>query len=93
MDKHSHSISGETTINDGHIHNYGEVTSIEPSGVPHIHYIKGITTYHEDHAHEYETRTGPSITMPNGLHYHYYEAQVKFADGHHHFIRGYTSAE
>jgi hypothetical protein len=93
MDKHSHSFSGETTINDGHIHNYGGVTSIEQTGVPHMHYIKGITTYHNNHDHEYETRTGPSIMLPNGLHYHYYEAQVKFADGHSHFIQGYTSAD
>jgi hypothetical protein len=93
MEKHSHAYSGSTTYNDGHIHHYGGVTDKAKSGVPHCHYMEGTTTYYEDHEHEYCTKTGPVIMLPNGLHYHYFETRVKLADGHIHYISGFTSAD
>ena len=42
MPQHSHSYSGTTTYDQGHIHHYGGVTYKAPSGVPHDHKMKGI---------------------------------------------------
>lgn len=93
MFKHSHSYSGATTYNDGHIHHYGGVTDKALSGVPHNHCMKGITTFNDNHEHSYVTKTGPAIILPRGYHYHYFETKVKLADGHIHYIYGCTSAD
>ncbi len=93
MPQHSHSYSGKTTYNQGHIHHYGGVTSKSPSGVPHNHGMKGITTFHNDHDHSYITKTGPAINLPDGRHYHYFETRVDRKDGHIHYICGFTSAD
>ncbi|RXM57327.1 YmaF family protein [Clostridium tetani] len=93
MSQHSHSYSGTTTYNDGHIHHYGGVTDKALSGVPHTHCIKGVTTFNDCHEHSYVTRTGPAINLACGCHYHYFETKVKFVDGHIHCISGCTSAD
>jgi hypothetical protein len=91
--EHSHAYTGPTTYDYGHIHHYGGITSKAPSGVPHVHSMKGETTYNHEHNHEYETKTGPAIMLPNGLHYHAYRTRVNYANGHIHYISGYTSAD
>lgn len=91
--KHSHSYAGTTSFDDCHVHHYGGITSIAPTGVPHTHCMQGETTFNDYHDHGYETRTGPAIALPNGLHYHYFETKVKCADGHIHYISGCTSAD
>lgn len=93
MPQHSHSYAGTTTYADGHVHHYGSVTTKAPSGVPHTHDMKGTTTFNHGHAHRYSTRTGPSIQLPDGRHYHYFQTRVELADGHIHYICGYTSAD
>ncbi|MHC1682548.1 MAG: YmaF family protein [Clostridiaceae bacterium] len=93
MPKHSHSFSGTTTYDQGHIHHYGGVTSIEEGGVPHVHEIEDFTTYNRGHQHPYTTRTGPAIYLPNGLHYHVIQTRVKLVNNHIHYIRDYTSTD
>lgn len=93
MAQHSHSFSGSTTYEQGHIHHYGGITDKETSGVPHIHHIEEITTYNNEHSHPYSTRTGPAIYLPNGSHYHLFQTRVKLVNNHIHYIRGYTSAD
>ncbi|MEW9094068.1 MAG: YmaF family protein [Clostridiaceae bacterium] len=93
MSKHSHSYSGATTYNQGHIHHYGGVTDKAESGVPHNHCMQGITTFNDGHEHSYETKTGPAITLACGCHYHCFETKVTFVDGHIHYISGYTSVD
>lgn len=93
MPEHSHSYSGTTTYSQGHVHHYGGVTDRAPSGVPHNHYMEGDTTFNHGHHHDYVTRTGPAINLPDGRHYHYFQTIVKRADGHIHYIGGYTSAD
>lgn len=91
--EHSHSFSGATTYNKGHIHHYGGVTAKAQSGVPHTHRMKGTTTFNHDHDHDYATVTGPAILLPDGRHYHYYETRVEYKNGHTHYIGGHTSAD
>lgn len=90
---HSHSFSGITTFNKGHIHHFAGITAKAVSGVPHVHYMKGITTFNMNHEHAYVTRTGSAILLPDGRHYHYFEARVEYVEGHVHYIRGFTSAD
>lgn len=93
MAQHSHSYSGTSTYNQGHIHHYGGVTNKAVSGVPHDHHMEGITTFNKNHEHNYATKTGPAIILPCGCHYHYFETKVKLANGHIHYISGYTSID
>jgi UDP-2,3-diacylglucosamine pyrophosphatase LpxH len=90
---HSHSLCGPTSYNDGHLHHFGAVTEMAPSGVPHIHRFRGVTTYIDGHAHRFFSETGPAITAENGGHYHEYHAVTQLADGHTHRMRGYTSVD
>lgn len=91
--QHSHSVSGSTTFNKGHIHHFGEVTALAASGVPHVHILKGVSTFNLSHDHVYETKTGPAIFLANGLHYHYFTAKLQLEKGHIHYISGFTSAD
>lgn len=93
MLQHSHSYSGVTTYNQGHVHHYGGVTCKAPSGVPHCHKMNGITTFNNGHEHKYVTETGPAMNLPNGCHYHCFRTRVECEDGHIHYISGYTSAD
>lgn len=92
MPQHSHSYSGATTYNQGHIHHYGGITSKAPTGVPHDHGMRGVTTFNNGHEHNYVTETSPAINLPDGRHYHYFRTRVELADGHIHYMSGYTSA-
>lgn len=93
MPQHSHSYSGATTYNQGHIHHYGGITSKAQSGVPHKHSMRGITTFTDGHEHNYVTETSPAMNLEDGRHYHYFRTSVKLADGHIHYMSGYTSAD
>ncbi|AKN31271.1 hypothetical protein Ccar_10570 [Clostridium carboxidivorans P7] len=93
MPEHSHSYSGRTTYSQGHVHHYGEITDMAPSGVPHNHFMQGSTTFNHGHYHNYVTRTGPATYLPDGRHYHYFQTMLRRADGHIHYISGYTSAD
>jgi len=93
MPQHSHSYSGTTTYDQGHIHHYGGITSKAPSRVPHDHRMKGVTTFNRDHDHSYTTKTSPAINLADGRHYHYFQTSVELKDGHIHYINGYTSAD
>lgn len=90
---HSHSLCGTTSFNDGHVHNYGVVTELAPSGVPHIHRFCGDTSYNDGHSHPYYSETGPAIPTEDGRHYHEYRAIARYADGHIHYMCGCTSAD
>lgn len=89
MKEHSHSFSGATTYDNGHIHHYGGVTTKATSGVPHAHNMEGKTSYYT----KYTTRTGPAIQIQDGRHYHRFETRVEIANGHIHYIQGFTSAD
>ncbi|SFQ00748.1 YmaF family protein [Caldicoprobacter faecalis] len=90
---HSHSLCGSTSYDDGHLHHYGTVTELAPSGVSHIHRFCGDTSYIDGHTHPYYSETGPAILTKDGRHYHEYHAIVQCVDGHIHHICGYTSID
>ena len=90
---HSHSLCGSTSYNDGHLHHYGTVTGLGPSGVPHTHSFYGDTSFIDDHIHPYCSETGPVILTEDGRHYHEYHTIAQYADGHIHGMRGYTSID
>ncbi|ADU74072.1 MAG TPA: hypothetical protein DEF39_13355 [Hungateiclostridium thermocellum] len=87
---HSHRFMGRTTFNDGHIHEYSGITSVNLNSPGHIHYMAGETTFEDGHIHRYSLQTGPSIPVSGG-HIHYYYTATSFEDGHIHYLYGYTS--
>jgi len=60
---HSHRFMGRTTFNDGHIHEYSGITSVNLNSPGHIHYMAGETTFEDGHIHRYSLQTGPSIPL------------------------------
>jgi len=64
---HSHRFMGRTTFNDGHVHGYSGMTSLNPNIPGHMHYITGETTFEDGHIHRYSLQTGPSITVYGGI--------------------------
>lgn len=91
--EHSHIFYGTTTCNDRHIHRYAGVTSLEPTGIPHIHILEGKTSFSSGHCHEIRIRSSQSMQLPDGSHTHYYEDETVFEDGHIHFVFTYTSID
>ncbi|RAP75864.1 YmaF family protein [Paenibacillus montanisoli] len=86
---HIHSISGMTTVNDGHDHQYVNWTAPAPTGVPHTHNYRTVTFVSQGHTHTIQGTTGPAIALPNGGHYHVFEG-VTTVDGRNPHSHGYS---
>lgn len=87
---HNHLISGATSYNAGHIHNYRSVTSSNPDTPNHVHYVTGVTTFNHGHVHYYRFYTSPPVETGNG-HLHYYQSVTTYNNGHVHTLSGATS--
>ena len=92
---HVHSFAGVTSRDDGHTHQYARTTESAPSGINHVHGYYTVTSLDVGHTHVIRGTTGPSVPLPGGGHYHYFEG-VTTVNGirpHTHFYRGNTSGE
>lgn len=49
------------------------MTEPAPSGVQHVHGYFAVTSFDDGHSHTIRGTTGPSIPLPCGGHYHYFE--------------------
>lgn len=87
---HTHYYMGETSYNDGHIHNYRGITSPSPNYPNHTHLLMGDTTVNDRHLHEYRISTNRQIETRDG-HYHEYSGDTDYAQGHDHSMQGSTS--
>lgn len=81
---HVHAFSGETTVNDGHSHEYSSWTAPAPSGVPHVHGYRTVTSLNQGHTHLIQGTTGPAIDLPGGGHYHLFEGYTTINGRHPH---------
>ncbi|MBW7452996.1 YmaF family protein [Paenibacillus sepulcri] len=92
---HVHSLSGITSINNGHSHQYASWTAPAPTGVPHVHGYNTVTSLNQGHTHHIQGTTGPAIALPGGGHYHLFEGFTTI-DGsrpHSHAYSGRTGNE
>lgn len=89
---HVHSISGVTSYDDGHVHEYMNYTEPAPTGVPHVHQYQTMTTMNDGHTHVIQGVTGPAIDVPGGGHIHYFEGYttINGMRPHVHSYRGAT---
>ncbi|OXM85359.1 YmaF family protein [Paenibacillus rigui] len=92
---HMHHFSGTTSYDAGHSHQYAGFTEPAASGVQHVHHYQTRTSFNDGHTHMIRGTTGPSIPLPNGGHYHYFEGYttVNGQHPHSHMYRGNTSNE
>ncbi|MFC5650998.1 YmaF family protein [Paenibacillus solisilvae] len=92
---HIHSMSGVTSINDGHSHEYVSWTAPAPTGVPHVHGYNTVTFRSQGHTHLIQGTTGPAIALPGGGHYHFFEGYttINGSHPHSHGYSGRTGAE
>ncbi|WP_081754773.1 YmaF family protein [Paenibacillus durus] len=81
---HVHPFSGETSINDGHCHEYVGCTGPAPTGVPHVHKYHTVTSVNQNHTHLIHGVTGPAIDLPGGGHYHKFEGCTTINGRHPH---------
>jgi hypothetical protein len=91
---HSHPF-GTTSVDQGHSHQYAGMTEPAPTGVQHVHGYFARTSFDDGHTHLIRGTTGPSIPLPGGGHYHYFEGYTT-VDGrypHAHMYRGNTGNE
>jgi YmaF family len=83
---HNHSTLQITSLNDGHVHQYLNVSfppTILNNG-DHIHYSEGYVLFEDGHVHYYEAWSGPAIPTNNGMHVHAYDFYTTEDDGHRH---------
>ncbi|SFT09266.1 YmaF family protein [Paenibacillus sp. BC26] len=92
---HIHSLSGMTTVNDGHSHQYVNWTAPSPTGVPHVHSYNTVTFVSQGHTHTLQGTTGPAVPLPNGGHYHQFEGftTVDGRNPHSHGYNGQTGVD
>lgn len=92
---HIHAFSGETSIDDGHSHQYASWTAPAPTGVPHVHGYQTVTSPNNGHTHLIQGTTGPAIAIPGGGHYHLFEGYttINGTHPHSHAYRGRTGNE
>lgn len=92
---HVHPFSGETSYEDGHVHQYAGVTEPAPTGVPHVHRYYTVTTMNDGHTHVIQGVTGQAIEAQGGGHFHYFEGftTVNGIRPHTHHYNGATGKE
>ncbi|REE94621.1 YmaF-like protein [Paenibacillus taihuensis] len=92
---HVHPMSGVTSIDDGHSHQYASWTSPAPTGVPHVHGYNMMTYVSQGHTHLIQGTTGPAIAMPGGGHYHVFQGftTINGSNPHSHGYNGRTGNE
>ena len=95
MPVHVHPMSGVTSVNDGHSHQYASWTAPAPTGVPHVHEYHMFTSMNAGHTHLIQGTTGPAIPIPGGGHYHSFEGftTVNGSHPHSHGYSGRTGSE
>ncbi|PYI56898.1 YmaF family protein [Paenibacillus flagellatus] len=92
---HVHSMSGVTSFDVGHSHDYSSWTAPAPSGVPHVHEYRTVTSFNAGHTHLIQGTTGPAVPLPGGGHYHLFEGYttVNGSTPHSHAYSGRTGNE
>lgn len=81
---HVHAMSGVTSINDGHSHQYASWTAPAQTGVPHVHGYSTATSLDAGHTHLIQGTTGPAVPLPGGGHYHRFEGYTTVGGSHPH---------
>jgi len=92
---HVHTYYTETDVSDDHQHTMLGVSSpARPSSDGHIHRLRIRTSFlaEDDHGHWHwvDVLTGPSFTMPDGSHIHYFCGVTSYNDRHEHEFTGAT---
>jgi hypothetical protein len=92
---HVHPFAGITSVDDGHNHQYAGMTEPAPSGVQHVHNYYTETSFNDGHTHIINGTTGPSVLLPNGGHYHYFQGctTINGMHPHAHMYSGNTGNE
>lgn len=92
---HVHPFSGVTSYDEGHVHEYLDLTEPAPNGVPHVHQYHTVTSFNHGHTHVIEGVTGPAIDVPGGGHIHYFEGFTTINGNmpHAHAYQGATGNE
>lgn len=92
---HIHALSGMTTINDGHAHQYVGWTAAAPTGMPHVHSYNTVTYVNQGHTHLIQGTTGPAVALPNGGHFHLFQGftTINGSAPHSHGYSGRTGDE